>query len=112
MIDAVIEESLAGDRVRMDDGTLAVMHELRDFMFERVYFAPGLREHTREAIDVIRRLMDHHLLHPDELPSSYRDNDADLITQVADYVAGMTDRYALRTHERLFGTPGMKDPPA
>jgi dGTPase len=112
MIDAVIEQSLAGDHVQMDAETLAVMNELRDFMFERVYLAPGLREHTSEAIDVIRRLVDYHIKHPDELPSTYRDNDADIITQVADYVAGMTDRYALRTHERLFGTPGMKDPPA
>jgi dGTPase len=112
MIDAVIEQSLTGDHVHMDAPTLGVMNELRAFMFERVYFAPGLREHTSEAIDIIRRLMDHHLRHPDEIPSTYRDNDADLITQVADYVAGMTDRYALRTHERLYGTPGMTDPPA
>ena len=110
MIDAVIEESLRGDKVRMDAPTLDVMNELRDFMFRRVYFAPGLREHTGEAIDVIRRLMDWHLEHPDEIPSSYHDSDADLVTQVADYVAGMTDRYALRTHERLFGTPGMRGP--
>jgi dGTPase len=111
MIDAVVAESLAGDHVQMDAATLAVMNELRDFMFQRVYLAPGLREHTSEAIEIIRRLMDHHLLHPDEIPSTYRDNDADLITQVADFVSGMTDRYALQTHERLFGTPGMTDPP-
>ena len=37
------------------------------------------------------------------LPSTYRDNDADLITQVADYVAGMTDRYLLRLYEELIG---------
>ena len=112
MIEAVIEESLKGDLVHMDAPTLAVMNELRDFMFARLYLSPGLREHTSEAIDVIRRLMDHHLGHPDEIPSTYRDNDTDLVTQVADYVSGMTDRYALRTHERLFGSPGMKDPPA
>ena len=43
------------------------------------------------------------MAHPDALPSTYRDNDADLVTQVADYVAGMTDRFALATHERLIG---------
>jgi len=62
------------------------------------------------AIEVIRRLVDHHPEHPDELPATYRDNDADRVVQAADYVAGMTDRYALRTHERLFGTDGMADP--
>ena len=54
--------------------------------------------------------MDHHLEHPEAIPSSYRDTEADLVTQVADYVAGMTDRYAIATQERLFGTPGMADP--
>jgi dGTPase len=110
MIDAVTEESLRTGIVRMDEETLAVMNELRDFMFERVYFAPEHRRHQIEAIDVIRRLVDHHLLHPDETPRTYRDNDADLVTQVADYVAGMTDRFAVATHERIFGTPGMSDP--
>ena len=96
----------------MDAPTLDVMNELRAFMFERVYLLPGLREHTNEAVDVLRRLIDHHLDTPTRSRPRYRDTDADLITQVVDYVAGMTDRYALRTHERLFGTPGMTDPPA
>ncbi len=48
MIEAVIEESLRGDRVAMDAGTLAVMNELREFMFERVYFcARPARAHGR-----------------------------------------------------------------
>lgn len=110
MIEAVIEGTLAGGEVRMDDDVLADMNELRDFMFEHVYLAPAQRQHHRGAIEVIRRLMDHHLRHPDDLPATYRDNDADRVTQAADYVAGMTDRFALRTHERLFGSTGMDDP--
>jgi len=110
MIDAVIAGSLDGDEVRMDEGTLSDMNELRDFMFERVYLAPTQRQHHRQAVEVIRRLMDHHLSHPDDLPATYRDNDADRVVRAADYVAGMTDRFALRTHERLFGSPGIDDP--
>jgi dGTPase len=110
MIDAVIEGSMRAGDVRMDEEVLAEMHELRDFMFERVYLAPAQRHHHRQAIEVIRELMDHHLDHPEDLPSTYRDTDADRVTQAADYVAGMTDRFALRTHEHLFGRPGMDDP--
>ncbi len=110
MIDAVTDYSLKTGAVRMDPETLAVMNELREFMFERVYLAPAHRAHQVEAIDVIRRLVDYHLVHPEDIPASYRDNDADRVTQVADYVAGMTDRFALSTHERIFGTPGMSDP--
>lgn len=110
MIEAVVDHSMVAGEVSMDPESLAVMNQLRDFMFQRVYLGPEQRRHHREAIDLIRRLVDHHLAHPDELPMSYRDTEADLVTQVADYVAGMTDRYAIATHQRLFGTPGMADP--
>jgi dGTPase len=106
MINAVIDESLASGELRMDSPTLAVMNELRDFMFERVYLSEGQRLHTRAAIDVISRLIDYHLDHPDQIPATYRDTGADQVTQVVDYVAGMTDRYALMIHDRLFGLGG------
>ena len=106
MINAVINESLAFGELRMDAPTLDVMHELRDFMFERVYLSQDQQLHTRAAIEVIRRLMDYHLEHPEDIPDSYRDTGAELVTQAADYIAGMTDRYALTTHERLFGLAG------
>ena len=107
MIAAVLEGSFASGEVGMRDEVLADMTELRDFMFERVYLSPLQREPQAAAIDVIRRLMDHHLAHPEDIPASYRDNDADRVVQATDYIAGMTDRFALQTHERLFGHSGM-----
>jgi dGTPase len=109
MIGAVVAGALAFDEIRMHDDVLADMHELRDFMFERVYLSSLQRSRHRQAIEVIRRLMDHHLEHPEDLPATYRDTDADRVTQAADYVAGMTDRFALRTYEGLFGQNGMDD---
>ena len=109
MIDAVIAGSFASGELRMDEQVLSDMNELRAFMFERVYLAPLQRGRQAAAIDVIRRLMDHHLSHPEDIPASYRDNDADRVTQAADYIAGMTDRFALRTHARLYGRDGMDD---
>jgi dGTPase len=102
MITAVIDESLRTGAVRMDDATLAVMNELRDFMFERVYQSAEQQRQQRRAIAVIRDLMDWHLEHPEEIPDSYRQDEASAQTQAADYIAGMTDRYALATHDRLF----------
>jgi len=101
MIEAVIDHSVAIGRVQMDVATLAVMHQLRDFMFERVYLDPGLLREQRSAIATLRGLMDHHLAHPDQLPDTYREHEAALVTQVADYVAGMTDRYALAARDRI-----------
>jgi len=109
MIDAVIEGSLTRGDVHMADDVLADMNALRDFMFERVYLGPTQGQAQSQAIDVIRRLMDHHLAHPEDIPASYREAHADRVTQATDYIAGMTDRYALRVHERLYGYPGMDD---
>ena len=104
MINAVIDESLRTGAVRMDPATLGVMNELRDFMFAHVYQSGEQQRQQQRAIAVIRDLMEHHLSHPDDIPDSYRQDAATLVTQAADYIAGMTDRYALATHERLFGS--------
>ena len=97
---------------------LEAMHELRTFMFERVYNSQTAAGQKHVAIDVIRRLVDHHLAHPDLIPATYRDTEADEVTQVVDYVSGMTDRFALAMHDRLFDadatsrmTPLLRDPP-
>ncbi|HEX6655399.1 MAG TPA: HD domain-containing protein [Candidatus Limnocylindria bacterium] len=103
MIEAVVAHSVYAGEVRMDDETLAVMNELRDFMFERVYLGPEQQEHQDQAIGLLRALMEHHLAHPEEIPLSYRQAAAPLVVQAADYVAGMTDRFALATYARLFG---------
>ena len=102
LITAVIDESLRRGEVVMDDETLELMHELRDFMFERVYLRPQQRAQQQDAVELLRRLMDYHLERPEAIPDSYRDTDADRVTQVADYVSGMTDRYAETTAARLF----------
>jgi dGTPase len=106
MIDAVVEGSLSPQNtagaVVMAPEPLEAMHELRAFMFERVYASETAAGKKHVAIDVIRRLVDHHLAHPELIPATYRDNAADEVTQVVDYVSGMTDRFALSTHDRLF----------
>jgi dGTPase len=104
MIDAVVQGSLEPgvESVVMAAEPLEAMHELWAFMFERVYNSETAAGQKDVAIDVIRRLVDHHLAHPELIPASYRDTAADPVTQVVDYVSGMTDRYALATHDRLF----------
>ncbi|MCU1605645.1 MAG: Deoxyguanosinetriphosphate triphosphohydrolase-like protein [Modestobacter sp.] len=106
MIEAVVDGTLSasnvGGQVVMGADALAVMNEFRAFMFERVYESDTAAGQKHVAIDVIRRLVDHHLAHPELIPASYRDTEADPVTQVVDYVTGMTDRFALATHDRLF----------
>jgi dGTPase len=106
MIGAVVEGSLSPANtpgaVVMGPEALEAFQELRTFMFERVYGSPAAAGQKDVAVDVIRRLVDHHLAHPGLIPASYRDAAADPVTQVVDYVSGMTDRFALAVHDRLF----------
>jgi dGTPase len=106
MVAAVVRGSLspenASGSVVMEPEALAAMHELRAYLFEHVYESGTAAGQKSLAVDVIRRLVDHHLAEPGLIPASYRDTEADAVTQVVDYVSGMTDRYALAVHDRLF----------
>jgi dGTPase len=104
MIEAVIDESVATGSVAMEPACLEVMNELREFMFERVYLRPETEGHKRRVFTVIHALVDHFLGYPDQIPDTYRNPESDDLAQVIDYVAGMTDRYALRLYETLFRT--------
>ncbi|HSL97133.1 MAG TPA: HD domain-containing protein [Candidatus Deferrimicrobiaceae bacterium] len=103
MIESVVEHALQSGRVEMDGPTLDVMTELRAFMFERVYQSDEQRVKQLDAIRVLQDLMDHHMAHPDDIPSTFREHAAPVTVQAADYVAGMTDRYALAAHHRIKG---------
>lgn len=106
MIHAVIEGSLAAGELTMETATLEVMHRFRDFMFERVYLRPEARRQAAKAVKILRDLVDHFLEHPDQIPSSYRHEESPPRIQVLDYVAGMSDRYALKLHDDLFRPSG------
>lgn len=102
MITSVIETSAARGRVEMADQVAEAMNLLRDFMFDRVYLSPSMIEEKDRAIVVIRDLVDFYTAHPDRLPPSYVVDEASDLTRAIDYVAGMTDRFAVATHDSLF----------
>jgi dGTPase len=102
MVKSVIEQSMISGQVEMEPARLEVMHDLRAFMFERVYLHPAMESHRRRAKEIVRDLVGHFKLRPDDIPETYRHDDADVTTQVIDYVAGMTDRFAIATHDKLF----------
>jgi dGTPase len=102
MVEAVIESSYREGTVSMRSDQLEVMGELRDFMFENVYLSPESAAQKEKAIIVIQDLVRHYEKHPDEVSDSYTVPGADPLTRAIDYVAGMTDRYALRTHDQIY----------
>ncbi len=102
LVTDLVSQSEDQPEVRLSPEVFTALDTLRDFMFEQVYLREGTREDHEKAVKLIRDLFAHYLEHPDQLPAEYHRSPGDLPTHVADHIAGMTDRYALRTYERLF----------
>ena len=101
VVDLVTTSEAAGE-IRMSPEIFEALDMLRDFMFERVYLRPEAAAEQEKAVGLIRALFAYYLEHPDEVPEEYRRAPGDLATRIADHIAGMTDRYALRIYEQLF----------
>ncbi|WP_273687649.1 deoxyguanosinetriphosphate triphosphohydrolase [Ketogulonicigenium vulgare] len=93
--------------VRFSDGLWADLKVIRGFLFTRMYRAPGVVMMRQEATKVIETLFPLFMEQPDELPRQWRadvekarDQQA-LARIVSDYIAGMTDRFAIETYARL-----------
>lgn len=76
--------------------------ELKRFLFANLYRHARVVQTTTQAQQVVRELFAAYLSQPDEMPPDYARQE-DTPRAVADYIAGMTDRFAMREHERLTG---------
>ncbi len=82
---------------------------IRQFLFTRMYRAPAVIAMRKEVTQVVHDLFPLFMDKPDELPKQWRKDVAeaqteqDLARLVADYIAGMTDRFAIQSHARLCG---------
>jgi len=101
LVMGVVEASQRTDVVQMAHGPLEAMDALRKFMFERVYLTPVAREDLERAKTVLGDLFSFYVTHPDQLPTEYQAMPGDDRTRAADYVAGMTDGYALKRHQEI-----------
>ena len=76
-------------------------NELRQFLFERVYYVQSTQQEAEKARKVVRELYQYFVKHQDRLPPEYRLYSDETERSVVDYTAGMTDQYALRLAEEL-----------
>jgi dGTPase len=95
--DLVEHSERAGDIVQGDVVGPAMLR-LRTFMFERVYLGPQARAEHAKIERVLRGLFDWYCAHPEDLPPSA----ASESERVIDYLAGMTDRFAIRAWTERF----------
>jgi dGTPase len=100
MVGAVVEASLGQPQVQMLDEQMAAMLETRTFLFRHVYQRPEIALEVDSARTTLRTVCDWYRAHPEALPEEGVPGAAPDVA-VVDYVAGMTDRFALREFERI-----------
>ena len=92
--------------IGMSSQVLEATNTLRDFLFGRVYNLRSAEEEVEKAREVIRLLYKYFNEHEDRLPPEYCVHSEETERRVVDYIAGMTDQYALRMAEELALTKG------
>lgn len=103
MVEDVVRTSLEVDlsKITMSQEIKEALVKLRDFLYERVYYNPMAKGELRKTEKILHDLFDYFCYHPEEFIKPYPEEDP-VERRVADFIAGMTDRYALRLYEQLF----------
>ncbi len=102
LVHDIIESSAGESEIRQSPEVAEAMLSLREFMFERVYLSEHTRAQNERAVLVVRSLFRYLLEHPEALTAEDRGaRSADAVERVTDYLAGMTDRFALAMFESI-----------
>ena len=101
--DAILTSREAGTVMLSPKVDLA-LRDLRSFMFERVYRNPVVKREEIKAQDMLRQLYEHYVNHPEALPDDFQPQMSfeGLERTVCDYIAGMTDNYAVDKYTEIF----------
>ena len=93
--------------IQFSNGLWSDLKVVRQFLFHRMYRAPSVVKMRKEVTEAVTTLFPLFMQHPELLPKQWRKDvqkakdDVALARIVVDYIAGMTDRFALQEHERL-----------
>ena len=83
---------------------------LKRFLYQRLYNAPELMAVRAEALRVVAGLADAYRSDPALLPPEWRcDGEVEQARRIGDFIAGMTDRFAISRHEELVGPVNLPD---
>ena len=99
LVKDIVERSEAAGDIVQGEEIGGAMLRLRKFMFDRVYLGPATEREHEKVERTMRGLFDHYLEHPDEIPAL--EPGASDCQRVADYIAGMTDRFCIAKFTEL-----------
>ena len=100
----IIRESADTGALRQSDACREAMNNLREFMFEHVYRNPVAKGEESKAQGMLMRLFEYYCCDPDMLPPEFQDiRERESVERaVCDYIAGMTDNYAVEKYSAAF----------
>lgn len=96
----VIRQSTGQPDIVMSPAVEKAMLDLREFMFDNIYINTINAEEEERAGHLITHLFERFTVRPEEIPPEYTDGSPE--RRAADYISGMTDRYAIRLYQSLF----------
>ena len=101
--DAIASSREAGT-VMLSPAVDTALRDLRAFMFERVYRNPVAKSQESKAKDMLQRLIEYYISHPEALPEDFQPQLSfdGMERTVCDYIAGMTDNYAVDKYTEIF----------
>ncbi len=103
LVKAVVSNTVNAD-VKMDDKTNAAYESLHKFLFDTVYRNPFVKQEETKVDGVIGGIYDYFIKNPDKLSDEYnliREREG-IERAVVDYIAGMTDHYAITTYSNIY----------
>ena len=108
LVSDVVKRSVGRPVIEMTPVIEKAMLDLRAFMFEHVYRNPVAKGEESKARRIIQELYQYYIEHPDKLPQDFQPQlDMEGLPRiVCDYVAGMTDKYAVYKFEEIFVPSG------
>ncbi len=104
LVTNMVLHTLKTGELGMDPEVDATMEALRNFMFERVYKNPVAKGEEVKARHILQELYTYYIKHPEALPADFQPQLTfdGMERTVCDYIAGMTDKYAMYKFEELF----------
>ena len=105
LIHDIVSNSVGKDDIIMSEEKYEALRELRKYMFDNVYINSCAKVEEGKAERMIRQLFEYYVGHMEELPEEYTrmvwEKGETVERAVCDYIAGMTDRYAVTTFQKL-----------
>lgn len=110
MVIDMVDTSMGQKKIRMSSTVWEAMNELRSFLFDNVYIGSTAKREEKKVKRVIRELYQYYMDNEHALPENLKIclNSGSLYRIVCDYVAGMTDRYAISQFQMLFVPRGFE----